>query len=156
MPKIKYLEGLRGVAAFVVLLNHLILTCFLTDFNKLYSFIDKSQLPQLIKISTVDFFNLCQNGELAVWIFWLLSSYVISILFFKPNNNYDNVVISYFSKRYVRLFIPVFASILLSYFLLKTNLIFNKQLAIKSGEPYLNGWLDHSLNFPPNFFNAMK
>jgi len=156
MQKIKYLEGLRGVAALIVLFNHLILTCFITDFTNFYLFINNSILPQFIKIAIIDFCKLCQNGELAVWIFWLLSSYVISILFFKPSNNYDNVVISYFSKRYVRLFIPVFGSVILCYLLLKTNLTYNNQLASKMGEPYLNGWLTNNLNFFPDLYKALK
>lgn len=156
MGKIKYLEGLRGIAALIVLFSHLRLTCFITHQQFLYSIIHKLDINVIFKHFIINTLNRFLDGELAVWIFWVLSSYVISILFFKKDENYDKILIGYFSKRYFRLFIPVFFSIILAYLLLKFGLMYNKDLAIMLGLPYSNGWLNSFYNFEPNIFRAIK
>jgi len=156
MQKIKYLEGLRGIAALIVLFSHLHQTCFIIHKQLLYSHIESWNIFFVVKDLIINILNLLHDGDLAVWIFWVLSSYVISILFFKKNENYDKIVIGYFSKRYFRLFIPVFFSIIFAYVLLEYGLMFNHHLATKLGNPYSNGWLSSFYNFKPNFFIAIK
>jgi peptidoglycan/LPS O-acetylase OafA/YrhL len=154
--KIKYLEGLRGVAALIVVFCHLRYTCFVTYQNNLNSSIYNLPILGILKSFLVGIVNLFLDGDLAVWIFWILSSYVISILFFKRDGEYDKIVISYFSKRYFRLLFPVLASILFAYLLLKFGLMYNIKLASLLGPPYLNGWLDSLYTFDPNFIKAIK
>jgi peptidoglycan/LPS O-acetylase OafA/YrhL len=155
MRKIKYLEGVRGVAALIVVLNHIRLTLFMAEYDKLHNYIHAAHLPGFVKTFLINGFELLLDGDLAVWVFWLLSSYVISIAFFKPAESYDKVVVAYAAKRYFRLFIPVFVSIMAGYVLMKTGLMYNAALAKQAGPPYSNGWLINPYNFSPDFFNAL-
>ncbi len=158
MHKIKYLEGLRGIAALIVIFCHLNATCFLIQQQHLYLEINKLAVSGIVKSFIINSIDKLLDGELAVWIFWLLSSYVISILFFKKGENYDKILIGYFSKRYFRLAIPVLFSVLLAYFLLKFGLINSHKLALTLGSPYSdsNSWLNSFYTFEPNFIKAIK
>ena len=155
MCKIRYLEGLRGVAALVVVFNHLKMTCFIDEFSSLIRQISYLDLPTVLKVSMINGLQFFVDGGLAVWVFWVLSSYVISIKFFKSNMNYDRVLIGYFTKRYFRLLFPVMASIIFSYLLLKLDFMYNITLANFLGKRY-QGWLASFYAFPPNFYNAIK
>jgi peptidoglycan/LPS O-acetylase OafA/YrhL len=156
MKKIKYLEGLRGVAAFIVVLNHIRLTCFMAEYDKLHAYIRATHLPGFVKTFLTNGFELLLDGDLAVWVFWLLSSYVISIAFFKPAESYDKIVAACFAKRYFRLFIPVFASVMAGYVLMKAGLMYNTALAQQAGPPYSNGWLVNPYHFEPDILKALR
>jgi peptidoglycan/LPS O-acetylase OafA/YrhL len=155
MKKIKHLEGLRGVAAFIVVLNHLRNTCFITEYDRLQKIISSSHLPGIVKKFLINSTDMLVDGNLSVWVFWLLSSYVISIAFFKPGQEYDKVVVSYAAKRYFRLFVPVLAATLVAYLLMKAGFMYNQALAAKAGAPYSNGWLTNFYALTPNFFKAL-
>jgi len=156
MKKIKYLEGLRGIAALAVFLGHLGVAFFIPSHEiSLFSAINAiSFLPAFLKDIIIHLIILFTNGELAVWIFWLLSSYVISIAFFKKDNPYNKILISYSSKRYVRLFIPVFFSILFAYFLLSFGLMYNHNVALTFTPP--NTTLNSLYNFKPDIIEVLK
>lgn len=156
MLKIKYLEGLRGIAALCVVFCHLTATGFLVEQNLFYSYVNNLEISFVFKHFIINWCNLLLDGNLAVWIFWVLSSYVISILFFKKATDYDKIIVAYFSKRYFRLLIPVVFSILLAYLLLKLGLMYNQVLANKLGNPYETGWLQKYYKFQPSFFGAIK
>ncbi len=155
MQKIKYLEGLRGIAALITLFAHLAVTCFITHQQFLYSKINNWEVNSVLKLFLINSINKLVDGKFAVWIFWVLSAYVISILFFKKNENYDKVLIGYFTKRYFRLFIPVLFSVIFAYLLLKFGFMYNRKLAVILGPPYQNGWLDNFYFFEPDFFKAV-
>jgi len=154
--KIKYLEGLRGVAALMVLFGHLTITCFITEQQNLYSIINEFEIYTIFKLFIINSINRMVDGNLAVWIFWVLSSYVISIQFFRNTESSDKVLVGYFSKRYFRLVVPVFFSIMLAYLLLRFGLMYNHNLANKIGLPYSSGWLNSLYSFEPDFLRAIK
>jgi peptidoglycan/LPS O-acetylase OafA/YrhL len=156
MNKIKYLEGLRGVAALIVVFSHLRNACFSTHHVYLNDCIDQLPLPELVRICMVSVIDLFVDGKLAVWIFWVLSSYVMSILFFKWDGNYDKIIIGYFSKRYIRLFVPVLAAVFFAYVLLKCGFMFNAELAATLKPSYSKDWLNYFYNFEPNAFVALR
>jgi peptidoglycan/LPS O-acetylase OafA/YrhL len=156
MQKIKSLEGLRGIAALIVLFGHLKYTCFLTEYETITSFIHNLPTFYFLKVILTNTLAIFFDVELAIWVFWFLSSYVISILFFKTNSSYDKILIGYFSKRYFRLAIPVLASVIFAYILLKLRLIYNHQLAYSQGALYINGWLNSFYNFEPDLINAIQ
>lgn len=143
------------MAAIVVVFNHLMATCLLNEQQLLYGYINDWNISFIFKDFVINTINLFLDGGLAVWIFWVLSSYVISILFFKKDENYDRILIGYFSKRYFRLFAPVFFSIMVAYLLLKSGFMYNIELAAVLGVPYKNGWLNSFYNFEPDFFKAV-
>ncbi|MES2849919.1 MAG: acyltransferase [Bacteroidota bacterium] len=156
MGKIKYLEGLRGVAALIVVFGHLRNICFWGHQTYLISCINNLSIPGFLRTFLVNIINICTDGSLAVWIFWVLSSYVISILFFKEGANYDQVLVNYFSKRYFRLLIPVLASVMFAYILLKFGLMYNLELAAVLPTYASDGWIATFYNFSPDFLKALK
>ncbi len=114
MKKLQNLEGLRGIAALIVVLFHFIgsyypvLVLPNSDYpNKLIEFIAKSPL------------NVFFNGLFSVSIFFVLSGFVLSYKFFKTEE--AESIISTAFKRYIRLVIPVAFSILLIYILTKID-----------------------------------
>lgn len=155
MQKIKYLEGLRGIAALIVLFNHLQLTCFVTHRDYVTGYINKLEIYKVFKVSLINSINLLLDGKLSIWIFWVLSAYVISILFFKPNDNYDKILISYFTKRYFRLCIPVLCSVIFAYLILKHGLMYNNKVVKVLGPASEKDWLITFYSFEPNFHKAI-
>lgn len=97
--------------------------------------------------------NIFFNGELAVFVFWFLSAYVISIKLFKRGDK--SYVIQALLKRYVRLAIPVLVSVLLPYILISLGLMFNKEVAFNQNGT-TNEWLGHYYDFDPSFILAIK
>lgn len=154
--KIKYLDGLRGVASIVVFLQHLKYTFFLSQSTLLLTQIYSLDLFPIIKTFIISFFNLFFDGNLAVWIFWLLSSYVISIKFFRTDKDLDKLIINYFTKRYFRLLIPVFISVIIGYFLMKFGFMYNLKYTENLVHDFSRKWIRLNYSFEPNFFNAIK
>lgn len=94
--------------------------------------------------------NIVLNGELAVYIFWFLSAYVISIrLFTTADLSY---VTSAFSKRYIRLALPVLTSVFLSYAFLSLGWMHNQEVALQQA----NHWLSDYYNFDFDLYSAVK
>lgn len=161
MYKIKSLEGLRGIATLMVLFSHLKLTCFIDSNEFLINYIEKSDFLFGINIFFVNILKLVTNGDLAVWIFWIMSSFVISINFFR-NEHSDLNLLQICVKRYFRLAFPVLFVVIFTYFLLKLNLVFNKDLAQVLGLPYSKtydnqeSWLNSQYLIEPNLIYALK
>lgn len=150
--RLYYLEGIRGIAACIVLIGHL-KNIFDYDFESrtlacLIGLTHSTLLGTLLN----SFIVVLVDGHLAVQIFWFMSAYVISIkLFGKYGNEYLKSAII---KRYFRLAIPVLASVLLAYGLLKMGLMYNHQLADFSHS--INPTLTELYNFKPNLFQAVR
>jgi peptidoglycan/LPS O-acetylase OafA/YrhL len=156
MQKIKHLEGLRGIAALIVLFCHIEYTCFPDHTAHFYNAINNSGINAPLKFVLNNIVGRIMDGGLAVWIFWVMSAYVISISFFKKADNYNKVLAAYFSKRYFRLAIPVLFSILFAWVLLHFGLMFNRELAVADKVYPVNDWLYSMYTFEPNFFDAVK
>jgi peptidoglycan/LPS O-acetylase OafA/YrhL len=143
--KFRYLDGLRGLAALIVVIDHFAISFFpaATDGNvhvmhgALESFVQRTPLHVLV------------SGNFSVCIFFVLSGVVLSTKFFSTGDK--QVVIASASKRYTRLMIPVLASVLLSLFLLLTNAYYNVQAAAQSGSQ----WLGSFWQFQPSVRNAI-
>jgi peptidoglycan/LPS O-acetylase OafA/YrhL len=155
MNKLKYLEGLRGIAALVVVLSHFKNVCFLPQQELLYSSINGLGIPWIAKAFTTNFLNKLVDGELAVWIFWVLSAYVISIPFCKKNQGFSRKLMASFSKRYFRLLIPVLASVIIAYLLLQFGLMYHLRLARLPGMEYAQEALNSFFPFNANFSRAL-
>lgn len=118
--KIGYLEGLRGLAALMVVTYHHFYGFFP---NLLYP--NKNKLFSTISATPV---NIFYNGHFAVYLFFVLSGFVLSYKFFKFKD--FKILTSSASRRYLRLLPPVLFSILISYFLLKLSFFFNKDASL--------------------------
>src|SRR5688572_9683087 len=140
MRKLTHFDGLRGLAAFVVFLAHF-RPAFCHDINQ--RFLDWVGLTggngRLIAENLI---SLLYEGALPVFIFWLMSAYVISIKLFDPVKNDNNkYLVEAATKRYFRLAIPVFAASLVCFVLLKANLLYNAALAKGLNSAAHEDWL---------------
>lgn len=148
--KLLYLEGLRGLSALIVVFKHLQLTLApeaLIDFKLA---LDTSFGSWILTHLLLGLIQVLFNAELAVYIFWFLSSYVISIKLFTLND--PSYVTATFSKRYFRLVIPVVCSMIIAYLLMDIGAMHNSQLADLTG----NKWLASYYDFIPNFYQTIK
>ncbi|NOJ73719.1 acyltransferase family protein [Paenibacillus alvei] len=116
--KIKSLEGLRGIAAFIVVIFH-----YFTNFYPALVNANPDQLHTYngieLKIA-VSPLNVLYNGSFSVYIFFVLSGFVLSYKYFKTNDS--SIITASAIKRYPRLMIPVFFSVLCFYLLYKIEL----------------------------------
>lgn len=146
--KITYLDGLRGIAAINVMIMHffVILAPAMIYSNKL-----PSHLGKLEQIFTSTPLGLIGAGNFSVCIFFVLSGYVLTQKYFKTRDN--NIIISSAARRYIRLFIPVFAAIMLSFLLSSTGLFhyYMETIMISANSNYRNYW-----TFTPNIVDAVK
>jgi len=107
--RLEFLDGLRGWAAFCVFLGHLGLT---------------SSEPMAVLLSSlgrVRLHFLLMNGYDAVILFFLISGAALSYKFFGDHDRKSVIRMAQF--RYVRLFIPVFFSVVFMYVFLRFGLM---------------------------------
>lgn len=127
--KLVYLDGLRGLAALIVVFHHYIL-----GFYPIYG---------VNKVSTSPI-SILYDGNFSVCVFFILSGFVLSSKFIKTKEY--NVLIAGATKRYFRLLPPVFLSIFLGYLALRFSLFSNTEVARLTG----SSWLAQFYTFPPN------
>ncbi len=148
--RLAHLEGLRGIAALIVLFNHLQLLLVENGLNELLRYFEESTNSYLLSHIFHGSINVFFNGEFAIYIFWFLSAYVISIKLFTENDR--SYLVRAFTKRYFRLAIPVIVSVLFAYLLLSLGLMYNQKVyGSESG-----AWISEYYLFDPNLFTAIK
>ena len=140
------LEGLRGVAAVVVVLYHILILFYP---NIAYG----PRIMQHMRFEDNLYgnpLNVFLSGGFAVGIFFVLSGFVLSIGFFQTKN--DSIVKKLATKRYLRLMLPALASVIISFILLWLNLDANKNASIAITHSGQIGEWDFALNF----FDALR
>lgn len=151
--KLGYLEGLRGIAAVIVLLHHLQLAFAQNILNELRFYFEQITDSWLLATVMHAPINLFFNGELSVFIFWVMSAFVVSIKLFDKNSK--KYLVQAISKRYFRLAIPVFFSTMFAYSAMKLGLMFNQELlGVVTSNP--KAWVLSYYDFEPNFLLAVK
>ncbi|MDB5134935.1 MAG: Peptidoglycan/LPS O-acetylase OafA/YrhL, contains acyltransferase and SGNH-hydrolase domain [Mucilaginibacter sp.] len=120
--KLTYLEGIRGLAAFMVVIHHYLLAFYPaqasgdatnTHFGSLELWYYKSP------------FIFLTNGQLFVFVFFILSGYVLSKKFFLEKDM--DYLVSASLRRFPRLYIPVAFTLIIAFILLKFSLNFNSE-----------------------------
>ena len=146
--KISYLDGLRGVAAINVMLMHFFIVLLPA---MIYSDRMPSHLGNLEKIFTSTPLGLIGAGNFSVCIFFVLSGYVLTQKYFKTKDR--SIIISGAVRRYIRLFVPVFAATMLSFLLASTEMYhyFIEAVMISGNNNYANYW-----TFTPDLAEAIK
>ncbi len=148
MGKIRYLDGLRGLAAFVVVIHHFILAFYPALF---FGFNTQTHLGNGFELfMSGSVFNVLYNGNFAVCIFFVLSGFVLSHKFFLKRDK--EIVTEGAIKRYVRLALPVAISVFLAFFLLKISLFYNQPLSGVTG----SSWFYDFWTVKPNFTDALN
>lgn len=108
-------DGLRGIAAGSVVLHHFLLAFFPLGFVSLYPWVAgegaKSGVTE--RVISHPLLIALWNGQLPVCIFFVLSGYVLTKRYFATGDG-ENIR-SQAARRYIRLGVPVFASVMLAY-----------------------------------------
>jgi peptidoglycan/LPS O-acetylase OafA/YrhL len=137
-------DGLRGIAAFNVAVNHFVAAFLPMMLYKTHPsiFSENSNPSHLFEIITSPIFSVFYNGNFAVLIFFVLSGYVLTLPFFSNIGDSKNILEKRLWGRYLRLNIPIASAILISYFFYKLGMYSNVEAAQISG----------SVNWLKNFF----
>lgn len=147
--KIKYLDGLRGLAAFIVVIDHFMLAFYPALFDGLTKSMHSSKAIEAYLPKTP--LNILYDGNLSVCIFFILSGYVLTYKFFLTYNN--DYIVSGASKRYIRLMVPILFTMFVAYIFMRLSLFNNTYVAktTLSANSYSECW-----NFSPSFFAMLK
>ncbi|HEY0965733.1 MAG TPA: acyltransferase [Candidatus Saccharimonadales bacterium] len=144
------LEGLRGLAALVVVLHHVVYM-FYTPLNTGKMGVDHNPFPFEQHIYGTPL-ALVYAGTLAVAIFFVLSGFVLSIGYFQTKNK--AIIRKLAASRYLRLMLPALASVLIAYVVMASGLngvLANAAATIGGGSGYAN-----ALQFDASFLDALK
>lgn len=133
--RVFYIDGIRGWAAFMVVLFHF----FRESFVNIFPFISSSWL------------YLFLNGHLMVSIFFIISGDALSFNFFK--NKSLKPISAIVLQRYIRLTVPVFFSCLLVYFLMSFNFNYGKELGVIVRR---EDWYGSFLNFNQSILSLVR
>ncbi len=148
MRKIKYLDGLRGFAAFQVVFHHFVLAFYPALFSGPGI---PTHLADGLEVSlSGSILNLLWDGNFAVCIFFVLSGFVLSHKFFVKKEN--EIVTASAVKRYFRLALPVAFSVFVAYVFMRLSFFRNEPAGIISG----SGWFLSIWNFKPDFWDCLN
>lgn len=127
-PKDYSLEAMRGIAAIIVLLGHILL---------LFAPATSGYFPDQFGTYGVRVTPLAAlfNGTASVVFFFVLSGYVLTRGYFRSRD--ASVLLRGAIKRWPRLMVPVLLSVLLSYALLTCGWYFAADAGVVSKSPYL-------------------
>lgn len=133
--KNKCADGLRGITAFNVAVNHFV-AAFLPmmlypNYPTLFS--QNTNPSYLFEVITSPIVSIFYNGHFAVLIFFVLSGYVLTLPYFTNNNNSKIILKKRLRGRYIRLNIPITVAILASFLVYKFGLYSNIEAANISG-----------------------
>lgn len=120
---IPYLDGLRGLAALIVVMSH-----FAGAFYPAILFDRPEQVHLGIEHTvTTTPLGVLFAGNLAVRIFFVLSGFVLTYKYFYQYRRLD--IVQAMLKRYIRLVIPIASSVLLAVLLARLRLFANVEVA---------------------------
>ncbi len=154
------LEGIRGLAALMVIFDHLHLIFFVELDAIIRQYLD-SHVPYLVSKAGQYLVSGIHDGNFAVWVFWVMSAFVLSRKYFQlVKENRGEASAEYLTKstlkRYPRLFIPILASVIFAYLLLAGGAMTNNQLYLSLGTHTSNEWLPTFYDFEPSLVQAIK
>ena len=139
-----HLDGLRGLAALIVVIDHPLLAF---DMAFLTGRPSDALTSWDAALSGAPFF-LPLSGSLSVNIFFLLSGYVLGQAFYRSELG----IAAQLVKRYVRLALPILIACLISYALLSAGWMHNHELAKLTK----SAWLDVQFQQAPSLIAAVR
>ncbi len=137
--RLEYLDGLRGIAAVIVLMHHMVLSFYpqLADGSQHYVHGDWPLAPVM----------LAWGGNLCVCIFFLLSGFVLV----PATLHARSYLLTQFTRRLIRLVPPVLAASFLGYALWSLGLMCNAAVAPISN----SGWLGQFFQGAPSLLELL-
>ncbi len=135
-PRLQVLDSVRGLAAVAVVLHHLALAFwpYLAD-PGVPPPPGRAAVVRLLAASPVP---VAYDGSFAVVVFFVLSGFVLAHSHFRRPD--PAALTAAALRRYVRLALPVLASVLASYALLSVGLYRNGAAADAGASPWLGSW----------------
>ena len=125
--KLNYLEGIRGIAALIVVVWHYVLYFYPPlantgemSFKEFFSYTNNEQMLMLVAETPLCLFF---HGQASVRLFFVLSAFVLTYKFFKTKN-YEYLSAGAI-KRYFRLLGPVVFSLFITLIFIKLSLVAN-------------------------------
>jgi peptidoglycan/LPS O-acetylase OafA/YrhL len=145
-------EGVRGLAAINVFLAHYFLCFFPRGFDSLYPGLQTSPAANstMESVLRLPLLSILWNGNFAVCIFFALSGFVLSQPYYAGGQL--EALRDRYLKRYLRLSIPIAASVLIGYVLLRYRLLQNLAAADLSH----SDWLRSYWTFAPSLTGAVR
>ena len=118
--KISYLDGIRGLAAFIVFIHH-----FAIAFYPAYYSLEPAaaHMGKWEMEYGRSLYSVLTNGNFCVCVFFVLSGFVLSRKYFRAAD--ISVLVSGAQRRFIRLYVPVAVTIVISYLLIKAHLFYN-------------------------------
>jgi peptidoglycan/LPS O-acetylase OafA/YrhL len=113
-----HFDGVRGMAAFVVLIYHHI-------YAFAYALIDSDPANPWIRAVSSSPLAAFYNGTFCVWVFFVLSGLVLSAGMYHSRSSWPAIVV----KRYVRLTLPILATSFLALLAVRLHANWNNEVA---------------------------
>lgn len=132
--RLVFLDGLRGWAALMVVLSHLVVF-FVGNTTQAYK---------------GWYWAFPTDGNLAVFIFFVLSGFALSIGYIQTGRL--SIITALCVRRYLRLAIPILCASLLAYGLHAAGMLYN----VEAGRGDGNQWLANFYAFTPDLFDSIK
>jgi peptidoglycan/LPS O-acetylase OafA/YrhL len=133
--RIHFLDGIRGWAALMVVLAHLV--------RGIAEPSDPSFHHQYLRFLS--------DGSLAVYIFFIVSGFALSIGYFEQGRL--EILTSSALRRYPRLTLPILMSSVLALIVLRLGWVFSHAAAVIAHSEF---WLGTFYNFSPSLFDAFR
>lgn len=152
MEKDKAADGLRGIAAINVVLCHFLISFFPLGFAYIYPGFSAPDAKghALDHLLSMPLAPLLWGGNFAVCVFFVLSGYVLTKVFVETGDASTMKLRA--ARRYLRLCVPIFGSVFLSYAVLSAGLKYSTQAAAFTGST----WLSHFWSFEPSWAQAWR
>jgi peptidoglycan/LPS O-acetylase OafA/YrhL len=156
--KLLAFDGLRGLAALVVLVYHLRLAFFPSTATYVKDHLGFMPWPfaRFVRLMLEGL----SNGSFSVYIFWVMSAFVLALQFFNKSRLREVVLAHDYLenatlRRFPRLLIPVLASVMFAYGLMSLGLMYNHELTHLLTSAQESVWLSNCYNFKPGFWDAL-
>lgn len=147
--RIDYLDGLRGAAAVLVVIHHLMIGFYPSTYTVDPSTLHTTGAVEYISHNTP--LGIGINGGFAVAIFLVLSGYVVGLAT-KPVTSFGKVYQSVI-KRFFRFFLPILATDVIAYGLIMWGWHWNREAAAVSGSSW---WLGQMWQMKPSLIEAIQ
>lgn len=143
--RIEFIDGLRGICAIIVVMNHFIVGFFPVAYFGVGTYHLKYNIEQVLAQSPLSFWYA---GNFVVCIFCTISAYIIATKFFENEQS----VVRTATNRYFRLVLPTFCISLIAFLFMKIHFFKNIETAVLTGSP----WLSDFYNFKPDIKDLLR